>query len=95
MLSSHQLNEVEHLCDRIAILRAGQLIAPGSVQQLVGSSTRVFVRVQGEVATAAALLLGHGVPVMELRPYTHTLEDVFLHLVQQPSSPNALMAATT
>ncbi|MBQ1073278.1 ABC transporter ATP-binding protein [Micromonospora sp. C31] len=35
-LSSHQLDEVEAVCDRVAILRAGQLVEIASMEQLRG-----------------------------------------------------------
>jgi ABC-2 type transport system ATP-binding protein len=34
ILSSHHLNEIESLCDRVAILKDGQIIALGSVDEL-------------------------------------------------------------
>ncbi|MEO8633205.1 MAG: ABC transporter ATP-binding protein [Chloroflexota bacterium] len=35
-LSSHVLSEVEHVCDRIAIVRAGKLVTVSTLDQLVG-----------------------------------------------------------
>ncbi|WP_069813264.1 ABC transporter ATP-binding protein [Streptomyces sp. TP-A0874] len=34
LLSSHLLTEVEHLCDRVAVLRQGRLVADGTVAEL-------------------------------------------------------------
>ncbi|MFF7577339.1 ATP-binding cassette domain-containing protein [Streptomyces sp. NPDC008061] len=34
LLSSHQLAEVEHLCDRVGVIRHGRLIAEGTVAEL-------------------------------------------------------------
>ena len=36
--SSHELSEVELLCDSIAILKAGRLVKSGSLQEVLGSS---------------------------------------------------------
>ncbi|MGV8169575.1 MAG: ABC transporter ATP-binding protein, partial [Candidatus Nanoarchaeia archaeon] len=36
ILSSHHLNEIETLCDRIAILKEGQVIALGTAEELKG-----------------------------------------------------------
>ncbi len=34
LLSSHLLGEVEHLCDRVAVMRSGRLVAEGTVDEL-------------------------------------------------------------
>ncbi|WP_406431818.1 ABC transporter ATP-binding protein [Streptomyces sp. NBC_01589] len=34
LLSSHQLTEVEHLCDRVGVIRRGRLVADGTVAEL-------------------------------------------------------------
>ncbi|HLP98688.1 MAG TPA: ABC transporter ATP-binding protein [Sideroxyarcus sp.] len=39
ILSTHLLNEVESLCDRVAILQKGHLIHSGSVAEMVASGT--------------------------------------------------------
>jgi ABC-2 type transport system ATP-binding protein len=41
MLSSHLLNEVEQICNRVAIIDKGRLIYQGSVEKLVGNTTTV------------------------------------------------------
>jgi ABC-2 type transport system ATP-binding protein len=38
--SSHILSDVEMLCDRVCILRKGEVVAAGTVADLVGSGTR-------------------------------------------------------
>ena len=38
-LSSHILSEVEDLCDKIAILDKGNLMAVGSTKELIGASS--------------------------------------------------------
>ena len=37
LLSSHLLSEVEQICDRVAVIHAGRLVAEGSLQELRGS----------------------------------------------------------
>jgi ABC-2 type transport system ATP-binding protein len=44
MLSSHLLNEVQQISDRVAIIRKGKLVAQGTVQELRGESA-IVVRV--------------------------------------------------
>ena len=45
--NSHILNEVELICDRIAILRKGELICSGDINQLLGSKNTYRVKGQG------------------------------------------------
>jgi ABC-2 type transport system ATP-binding protein len=42
-LSSHVLPEVEQLCDRVAILQAGRIIAEGATQAMLRLGERLFV----------------------------------------------------
>jgi ABC-2 type transport system ATP-binding protein len=44
-VSSHVLHEIEQVCDRIAILNHGRVIAQGGVQQLLGETDRIEVQV--------------------------------------------------
>src|SRR6478672_8973108 len=47
--SSHILSEVERLCDRVAIVRAGQVVALADVAELIGRRRRhVEMRLDGE-----------------------------------------------
>ena len=46
LLSSHQLGEVQQVCDRVAIMSHGQVIASGSVSELLASRTTGDVRVR-------------------------------------------------
>ena len=43
-LSSHILSEVEQVCDRVAILRAGRIVAEGDTQAMLSTGERLFVR---------------------------------------------------
>lgn len=44
-ISSHLLYEVEQICDRVAVLKTGKVVAEGNVQDLLGEQTIVCVRV--------------------------------------------------
>jgi ABC-2 type transport system ATP-binding protein len=46
-LNTHLLEEVEHVCDRVAVIDKGQTIATGSLAELVGPGTNVRLRVDG------------------------------------------------
>lgn len=54
-LSSHLLNEVEHLCTRIAVLRQGQKVFEGSIGEAKGPGNWLRLRVN-DFAAAAQLL---------------------------------------
>ncbi|MDY3677739.1 MAG: ABC transporter ATP-binding protein, partial [Actinomyces urogenitalis] len=61
LFSSHQLDVVERLCDRIVIIRSGQLVAAGTIEELAATATprwRVVVDdgAAGAGAPAAASL---------------------------------------
>jgi ABC-2 type transport system ATP-binding protein len=60
-LSSHVLPEVEQLCDRVAILREGRIVAEGPTGDLLGTGERLYVRFDtADQAAAALALLGAG-----------------------------------
>ena len=55
-LCSHTLHEVEQLCGRVAILKAGRVIAQGRVDELLRRGHGLLVRVAGDSSRARALL---------------------------------------
>jgi len=54
-LSSHLLNEVQQVCNRVAILQHGNLIKQGNVSELLRGSEQVLVRLNAPEETQAAL----------------------------------------
>jgi ABC-2 type transport system ATP-binding protein len=59
-LSSHILSEIEHTCDRVAILTRGRCVASGTVQDVLastGASQAMLVKV--EHLDAAVVTLRH------------------------------------
>jgi ABC-2 type transport system ATP-binding protein len=51
LISSHQLDLVEELCDRVTIIDHGRLVASGTVDELATSSQRLLeVRIEGEAS---------------------------------------------
>ncbi|WP_375487976.1 ABC transporter ATP-binding protein [uncultured Jatrophihabitans sp.] len=44
LISSHQLNEVQEIADRVVILNHGRLVRSGSIAELTAGTDRVFVR---------------------------------------------------
>ena len=54
VLSSHLMSEVEQIADRVGVIRAGALVAEGSVAELLG---RARLRVRAEPLPEAARLI--------------------------------------
>jgi ABC-2 type transport system ATP-binding protein len=46
-LNTHLLEEVEHVCDRVAVIDRGQTIATGTIPELVGQQSSVALQVSG------------------------------------------------
>lgn len=57
LLSSHQLGEVQQVCDRVAIMSHGQVIAAGSVAELLAAGTSGDVKIRVPDAAAGAEVL--------------------------------------
>jgi ABC-2 type transport system ATP-binding protein len=91
LLNSHLLSEIELVCDRVAILRAGEVVAAGSPAELsrprgVELETDDGVRtVEGATREDAARLVAEAVAagrrVYGVRVLTSTLEDTYLEAV--------------
>jgi ABC-2 type transport system ATP-binding protein len=92
LLNSHLLSEIELVCDRVAIISRGRLVAEGSpaglsrargVEVETGSGVRLFEGATRDDAPAiVARLVEAGEPVYGVRVVTTTLEDVYLEAVQ-------------
>ncbi|MGH2512550.1 MAG: ABC transporter ATP-binding protein [Candidatus Limnocylindrales bacterium] len=56
-LSSHVLTEVEQLCDQVAILRHGRIVATGATAELLRGQGEILVRFDTNAESAAAIAL--------------------------------------
>jgi ABC-2 type transport system ATP-binding protein len=91
LLNSHLLSEVELVCDRVAILRAGELVASGTPAELshprgVELETELGVqRIAGvtreDVPRLVAEAVAAGRSVYRVNVLASTLEDVYLEAV--------------
>jgi len=58
LLSSHQLGEVEQVCDRVVIIDRGCLVAQGDTDALLKASSRIRVEVPSPQDAATSVALG-------------------------------------
>jgi beta-exotoxin I transport system ATP-binding protein len=82
-LSSHELDEVERVCDRVGIIRGGRLIAVERVAELLGKTTERR-RVEVEFDEPVELDDVRAMPGVLGAEYAHpTLEQVFLSYYEE------------
>jgi ABC-2 type transport system ATP-binding protein len=92
LLNSHLLSEVELVCDRVAIVRGGELVAVGTPDELghaggveveTDDGVRRFDRAaRDDVPGIVAELVAAGERIYGVRVVRSTLEDVYLEAVQ-------------
>src|SRR5262245_59779906 len=89
ILCSHRLDDVQDVCDRIAILYEGELQELGEVSTLLQDANRLEVQASGVRLTddlrrdLAAVLERHGGKLDMFGHPTTTLEELFLHIVAE------------
>jgi len=89
LMCSHRLEDVQDICDRIAILYDGELQELGEVKTLLKDEQRVELRAKGVGVSEAlrrdleAVLQKHGGSLETFGPPTTTLEDMFLRIVAE------------
>ncbi len=59
-LNSHLLSEVEQVCDRVAVVDKGRVIAQGTLDQLRGAARSLRIRAHGLDERAMSLLARYG-----------------------------------
>ncbi|HZY84769.1 MAG TPA: ABC transporter ATP-binding protein [Gemmataceae bacterium] len=89
IMCSHRLEDVQDVCDRIAILNDGELQAFGEVKELLQDTHRVELRASGLQLTdqlrrdLEEVLSKHGGTLDTVGHPTTTLEDYFLRIVEE------------
>ncbi len=89
IMCSHRLEDVQDICDRIAILNEGELQEMGSVQALLEDVQRLEMQASGVQLNDALrrdleeVLARHGGKLESLGHPTTTLEELFLAIVKQ------------
>jgi ABC-2 type transport system ATP-binding protein len=64
-LNSHLLTEVEHVCDRVAVVTKGRVVAQGTIADLLGAQSAVRIRAQADGTVLQPLLERFGRVIME------------------------------
>ena len=91
LLNSHLLSEVEHVCDRVAILDRGRIISEGTPATLT-ASTGVEIETDSglrrypdvtreDIPELVTRLATDGFRIYAVRPLTRTLEDAYLDTI--------------
>jgi ABC-2 type transport system ATP-binding protein len=97
LLNSHLLSEVELVCDRVAIIDRGEVVAagtpaelsrPGGVEVETSAGVRTFADAAREDAPRIVRdLVAAGEDVYQVRVLTSTLEDAYLEAVGRAPAP--------
>jgi ABC-2 type transport system ATP-binding protein len=103
LLTTHYLDEAQALCDRVAIVKEGRILAVGAPAQLgVGASSRYRVSWRDESGThvtretddptgllhqLTSAALARGTSLEELSVSRPSLEDVYLELTSEQEEP--------
>jgi ABC-2 type transport system ATP-binding protein len=94
LLSSHQLDDVQDVCDRMVILYGGRIRSEGTVDQLLEDSGRTVITVPrlspADVATVERVLRDDAhVRVERIAAPRQRLEDLFLQIVERARAERA------
>ena len=89
LMCSHRLDDVQDVCDRIAILYNGDLQEQGAVSKLVEDQKRVQIQASGlqmndhQRRELTAVIEKHGGKLEAFGHPTTTLEDLFLRIIEE------------
>jgi ABC-2 type transport system ATP-binding protein len=86
LLASHLLHEVEQVCDRVAILQRGKLLAQGRVSEL--TQQQAYLKIGVNDLETARDVIGRLEFVREVR-----IEDGFLHVDAEASAGSLISKA--
>ncbi|MCU0706117.1 MAG: ABC transporter ATP-binding protein [Fimbriiglobus sp.] len=89
LMCSHRLDDVQDVCDRIAILFNGDLQEQGAVDKLVEDQQKVMLQASGLQMSESlekdlrAVIEKHGGKVVEYGHPSSTLEELFLRIIEE------------
>jgi ABC-2 type transport system ATP-binding protein len=98
LLNTHLLSEVERVCDRVAIIDRGHLLAegrpgdlarPGGVEVDTANGTRRYLDAAREdVPALVERLVAEGERIYEVRLVRSSLEDAYMAAIEKAASPS-------
>jgi ABC-2 type transport system ATP-binding protein len=77
LVSSHQLNEIQEVADRVVILNRGHLVREGSISELTSGADTVVIR-SPQAAQLAGALAGAGRPAQQVDAITLRVRGIEL-----------------
>jgi ABC-2 type transport system ATP-binding protein len=97
LLNTHLLSEVERVCDRVAIIDRGELLAEGRPDDLASSSGLEVETANGvrrfqdatrvDVPAIVERLVAEGERIYEVRLVRSSLEDAYLAVIEKAAAP--------
>lgn len=99
LMCSHRLDDVEDVCDRIAILHQGELKELGRVDSLLKQCDVTEIRAEGlsdaAMAEIEAVIARHNGRLLKVDNPTSTLEELFLAIVADSEARPGRVARDT
>ena len=83
VLTTHQLDEAQSRCDRIVIIDKGQVIASGTLDQLIGETVGHSQRLTVSASASDSNESGSSVQTLQLTDVTTQLPQVVLQATEQ------------
>jgi ABC-2 type transport system ATP-binding protein len=99
LLCTHQLSDVEDLCDRVAIMFGGRVRAEGTCDELLAQEDRTTIRTAAlppaVVAEVRGVLERHGIGPVDVERPRRRMESLFLEIVEQARAEGARTSGAT
>lgn len=94
-LSSHQLREIEQICDSVAVIHKGRIVASGAVSELLGGAPQVHLTVENPLEVSKELSALPGISRVcvdgtSLKVTGITSEDLLKHLLARGITPQEI-----
>jgi ABC-2 type transport system ATP-binding protein len=99
LLCTHQLSDVEDLCDRVAIMFGGRVRAEGTCDELLVREDRTTIATEALPAAVVEEVRGvlgrHGIVAVDVERPRRRLESLFLEIVEQARAEGTRTSGAT